>query len=148
MISIRDAKPGDEQDIFRMIKELAVYEKESQESITNTAVQLGCDLFEDRICHAIVVESDGEIIGFALYYIAYSTWKGKCLYLEDLYVQEDHRSCGVGGMLFDRIINIAKGMGVKRMDWQVLRWNQLAIDFYKKYSAVLDDGWMNGRLFF
>lgn len=147
MISIRQAVIGDEQTIFELIKELARYEK-APEQVTNTAEQLATDLFQDKICDAIVASKNNEIIGFALYYISYSTWKGRCLYLEDFYVQENHRKFGAGGMLFDEVVEIAKQMGVKRMDWQVLEWNQLALDFYKKRNAILDPEWMNGRLFF
>lgn len=147
MISIRKSIPGDEQAIFDLIKELALYEK-APEQVTNTAEQLGMDLFKDHICDAIVATQDYIIIGFALYYISYSTWKGKCLYLEDFYVQEKYRKCGAGGMLFDKVVEIAQELGVKRMDWQVLEWNELALGFYKKRNAILDSEWINGRLFF
>lgn len=147
MITLRKALPGDEKAIFDLIKELAFYEK-APEQVTNSAEQLATDLFEDKICEAIVATKNDEIIGFALYYISYSTWKGRCLYLEDFYVQENHRKFGAGGMLFDEVVEIAKQMGVKRMDWQVLEWNQLALDFYKKRNAILDPEWVNGRLFF
>ena len=147
MISIRKAIPGDEKAIFDLIKELALYEK-APEQVTNTAEQLGMDLFKDEICDAIVAIKDNNIIGFALYYISYSTWKGRCLYLEDFYVQEKHRKCGAGGMLFDKVVEIAQELGVKRMDWQVLEWNELALGFYKKRNAILDSEWINGRLFF
>ena len=147
MISIRKAIPGDEQTIFHLIKELALYEK-APEQVTNTPEQLAIDLFHDQVCEAIVATIGNEIIGFALYYISYSTWKGKCLYLEDFYVQENHRNHRAGGILFKRVVEIAKELGVKRMDWQVLEWNQLALDFYKKRNAILDPEWINGRLFF
>jgi GNAT superfamily N-acetyltransferase len=147
MISIRTAISGDEQAIFNLIKELALYEK-APEQVTNTPEQLAIDLFRDKICEAIVAIKDTEIIGFALYYISYSTWKGRCLYLEDFYVQENKRNCGAGGMLFDQVVKIAKELGVKRMDWQVLEWNQLALNFYEKRKAILDPEWINGRLFF
>ena len=91
MILIRKAKPGDEQDILLLIKELAVYEKEP-DSVENTAEEIHCHLFDERICEAFVAEKKNEIIGFALYYTSYSTWKGKCLYLEDLYVKSEMRS--------------------------------------------------------
>ncbi|MBM3185021.1 MAG: GNAT family N-acetyltransferase [Bacteroidetes bacterium] len=147
MISIRKAIPADEQEIFDLIKELALYEK-APEQVTNTVEQLGIDLFKENICDAIVATENNEIIGFALYYISYSTWKGKCLYLEDFYVQEKHRKCGAGGMLFDKVVEIAQELSVKRMDWQVLEWNELALGFYKKRNAILDSEWINGRLFF
>lgn len=147
MISIRKAVEGDEFAIFDLIKELALYEK-APEQVTNSAEQLAIDLFEDKICDALVATKNNEIIGFALYYVSYSTWKGRCLYLEDFYVQENHRKFGAGGMLFDKVVEIAKELGAKRMDWQVLEWNQLALNFYKKRNAILDPEWFNGRLFF
>lgn len=105
-------------------------------------------MFDDKICHAIVAEEKNEIVGFALYYISYSTWKGRCLYLEDFYVKESNRQQGIGGLLFEEIVSIAQTIQVKRMDWQVLEWNEPAIQFYKKYDAILDPEWLNGRLFF
>jgi len=116
MISIRKAIPADEQEIFDLIKELALYEK-APEQVTNTVEQLGIDLFKENICDAIVATENNEIIGFALYYISYSTWKGKCLYLEDFYVQEKHRKCGAGGMLFDKVVEIAQDFTKSEMQF-------------------------------
>lgn len=147
MFDIRVAKSGDEVAILGLIKELALYEK-APEQVTNTVEQLRIDLFEDKICSAIVAEENHEIIGFALYYISYSTWKGRCLYLEDFYVQEHKRQLGLGTLLFEEIVEIAKRLNVKRMDWQVLEWNQPAISFYEKHKAILDPEWINGRFFF
>lgn len=144
---IRDAKPGDEAGIFRLIQALAEYEKAPLE-VTNTASELGEHLFEEKVCEAIVAETDGKIVGFALWYASYSTWKGKCLYLEDFFVLPEFREMRLGSQLFDRVVEIAKSKGVKRMDWQVLEWNQLAIDFYKRKNALLDPEWINGRLYF
>jgi GNAT superfamily N-acetyltransferase len=146
-MQIRAALPGDEQAIFELIYALAVYEK-APEQVTNSAAQLRIDLFEDPICSAFVAEDKGQIIGFALYYISYSTWKGRCLYLEDFFVIPEKRKQGVGEQLFHVIIDKAKELGVKRMDWQVLEWNQPAIDFYNKHQAILDGEWINGRFFF
>jgi GNAT superfamily N-acetyltransferase len=147
MISIRQAVSGDEEAIFSLIKELALYEK-APEQVTNSSSQLAIDLFEDAICEAIVAVENDQIVGFALYYTSYSTWKGRCLYLEDFYVQEKHRKKGIGSLLFDKVVEIAKKQGVKRMDWQVLDWNQTAIDFYAARKAILDPEWINGRYFF
>lgn len=146
-MEIRSAQSGDEVKIMELIHALADYEKAPNEVI-NTAVNLHNDLFEKKICHAIVAELKGEIVGFALYYFAYSTWKGQCLYLEDLFVQPRLRQHGIGKQLFDHIVSIAKMSKVKRMDWQVLAWNEPALEFYKKQGALLDDEWVNGRLFF
>jgi GNAT superfamily N-acetyltransferase len=89
-----------------------------------------------------------EIIGFALYYVSYSTWKGRCLYLEDFYVKEAKRQLGIGAKLFEEVVAVAKTRQVKRMDWQVLEWNETALQFYRKQNAILDGEWVNGRLFF
>ncbi len=146
-MQIRQAKPGDETEIFNLIYALAVYEK-APEQVTNTPLQLARDLFEDKICSAIVAEEGNQIVGFSLYYISYSTWKGKCLYLEDFFVIPEMRKTGIGEQLFQKTVEIAKQMGVKRMDWQVLEWNEPALNFYRKQKAILDPEWINGRLFF
>ncbi|MFM7006629.1 MAG: N-acetyltransferase family protein [Flavobacteriales bacterium] len=145
---IRQAKPQDISAIFKLIQELASYER-APEQVINTPEQLHIDLFEDQICSALVATNEQEeIIGFALYYISYSTWKGRCIYLEDFYVQENERKKGHGQALFDEVVQIARQMGVKRMDWQVLEWNHTALNFYRRNHALLDPEWINGRLFF
>jgi ribosomal protein S18 acetylase RimI-like enzyme len=146
-MQIRAAKPGDEQAIFSLIKELALYEK-APEQVSNSAEQLSQDLFKSFICEAIVAEENTEIAGFALFYTAYSTWKGKILYLEDFYVKENYHNKGIGNMLFEKVVEIAKDKKVKRMDWQVLEWNALALGFYEKKEAELSSEWINGRLYF
>jgi GNAT superfamily N-acetyltransferase len=145
---IRTATRHDVLAIFGLIEELASFER-APEQVVNTPVQLEIDLFEDQICNAIVATNESDaVIGFALYYISYSTWKGRCLYLEDFYVKEAERKQGYGQALFDEIVQIAKKMGVKRMDWQVLDWNHTALNFYRRNHATLDPEWINGRLFF
>lgn len=147
-MTIRAAKSGDEAAIHGLISELAVYEK-APEEVTNSIEQLYVDLFVDAVCEALVVENNQhEIVGFALYYPSYSTWKGRCLYLEDFYIQPEFRRGGIGSRLFQEVVEIARKWGVKRMDWQVLDWNEPAIEFYKKQQALLDPEWINGRLFF
>ena len=147
MIKIREAIVGDEQSIYDLVKELAIYENAPNEVI-NTPEQIAKDLFEYELCYAFVAEDNNSIIGFALYYVSYSTWKGKSLYLEDLFVLPEYRKEGVGGFLFDEVVATAKRWKVKRMDWQILDWNEPALNFYKKKNAHLDSGWINGRLFF
>jgi GNAT superfamily N-acetyltransferase len=147
-MTIRPAKPGDEQAIHALIVELAIYEREP-DAVINTPKQLHHDLFIDPICEALVVENNaGTIVGFALFYTAYSTWKGRCLYLEDFYVKPEFRRGGIGQALFQQVVEIAQARGVKRMDWQVLEWNEPALSFYKKQQSILDPEWINGRLFF
>jgi GNAT superfamily N-acetyltransferase len=144
---IRKAERSDVAAIFALIQELALYEK-APEQVTNTADQLAIDLFEKDLCEAIVAEKENQVVGFALYYTSYSTWKGACLYLEDFYVVESERQHGIGQLLFDSVLETAKDRKVQRMDWQVLTWNEPAIRFYEKQNAILDPEWLNGRLFF
>lgn len=144
---IRTAQPGDEHAIMQLIHALAAYEKAPNEVI-NTAESLAVHLFEEKICAAFVAEIEQQIVGFALFYTNYSTWKGKCLYLEDLFVLPEFRRSKIGGQLFDTVVEEAHRRKVRRMDWQVLDWNETAIQFYKAKNATLDPEWINGRLFF
>src|SRR5690554_1920458 len=138
--NIRKAKRGDEYALMGLVQELADFENAPDEVI-NTPKQLAIDLFDDQICDCYVYEVEGVIRGMALYYISYSTWRGKCLYLEDLYIQPQFRRQGVGKKLFQILVDEAKRMEVKRMDWQVLDWNEPAIQFYKDIGATLDPEW-------
>lgn len=144
---IRGAEPKDVAAILDLIIGLAVYENEPDQ-VENTVDKLTHDLFERKYCEAFVAELDDTIVGFTIYYTSYSTWKGPCIYLEDLFVSDAHRKLGIGSLLFDEVVDIAKERGVKRMDWQVLDWNEPAIEFYKRKNATLDAEWINGRLFF
>jgi GNAT superfamily N-acetyltransferase len=109
---------------------------------------LEADIFDRNLCEAVVAEENQIVIGFAIYYTSYSTWKGPCIYLEDLYVLPEKRNQQTGSKLFDAVVEIAKDRGVQRMDWQILEWNERAIDFYKRKGATIDPEWYNGRLFF
>ncbi|PWL32896.1 MAG: GNAT family N-acetyltransferase [Fluviicola sp. XM-24bin1] len=144
---IRKAQRGDEQAILDLIKGLAEFEKEP-DAVVNTAEKLAEDLFDNELCEALVIAFPERVIGFALYYMAYSTWKGQILYLEDLYVLPEYRGTGAGSKLFDKIVNIAKERNCARMDWQVLDWNDDAIAFYERKGATIDKDWYNGRMFF
>lgn len=144
---IRKAKENDVEAIHSLIVALATFEKEPL-AVVNTPQNLLEDLFSKQRCHALVAEEYNTIVGFALYYFGYSTWKGRTLYLEDIYVIDEARNKGIGQALFDEVVQIAKKEKVKRMDWQVLEWNTPAISFYKKNNAHLDEEWINGRLFF
>lgn len=145
---LREATPKDAAQILGLIKELAAFEREP-DAVSNTLEELQDALFVEKRCHALVWDNlEHDIIGFALYYFGYSTWKGKTVYLEDLYVKPEFRQLKIGEQLFDAVVNLAKKEGVRRMDWQVLDWNTPAIKFYEKKGATLDPEWVNGRLFF
>lgn len=145
---IREVTKDDLPNVLALIKELAVYEKEPQE-VTITLDELEKDGFgEHPLYWILVAESDEGVIGISFYYIRYSTWKGKCIYLEDIVVKEGYRRNGVGKALFERTIAEAKNMNAKLMTWQVLDWNQPALDFYKNFDAEMDVEWINGKLRF
>jgi GNAT superfamily N-acetyltransferase len=145
---LREAQRKDVAAILDLIKELAAYEREPN-AVINTKEKLEASLFDEKHCHALVWEHESDgVIGFALYFFGYSTWKGKTVYLEDLYVRPQFRKLKIGEQLFLAVVDVAKSKGVKRMDWQVLEWNELAIKFYQKHKAHLDPEWINGRFFF
>lgn len=147
-IKLRKGKEEDLPQILELIKELALYEK-APEQVTNTVAQMKKDGFGPTpVYWFFVAEEDGAIIGTALYYLRYSTWKGVRLYLEDLIVTEAARGRGAGKMLFEACINEAKQNGYSGMVWQVLDWNTPAIEFYKSYGAHLDGEWVNGSIDF
>lgn len=146
-MEIRKAVRGDEYAIMHLIKGLAEYENEPNE-VTNTAKSLAEDLFDRNHCEAFVAETKDGIIGFALFFTAYSTWKGPIVYLEDLYILPEKRGTGAGSALFDKVVETARERKCPRMDWQVLDWNIPAIDFYKRKGARIDTNWHNGRMFF
>jgi GNAT superfamily N-acetyltransferase len=147
-ITVRRAVKDDMRTVLELIRELARYEK-AEDQVKNTVGGLVADGFGDQPAfQCIVAEDENRIVGFALCYNSYSTWRGRCLYLEDLCVTEAYRRRGVGTLLFDEVLRMAKTQEVKRLEWQVLEWNEPAIDFYKKYKAQLDPEWTNGKLFF
>ncbi|MDX5421555.1 MAG: GNAT family N-acetyltransferase [Hymenobacteraceae bacterium] len=142
-INIRKGIIDDLPQVLGLIQELAEYERAPNE-VTNTLEDMERDGFgENQIFKFFVAEGEEGIVGIALYYTAYSTWKGKTLYLEDLVVTERMRRSGVGRKLFDAVAQEAKETGVKRFRWQVLEWNEPAIAFYNKIGAELDGEWIN-----
>ena len=142
-ITIRKAKKEDCKRILELVKELAKYEKAPKE-VTVTLEHFEQSGFSSRpVWWAFVAEVDQKIEGFALYYIRFSTWKGQRMYLEDFYVTEEARGKGLGKLLFDQLIQEAKKKKFNGIQWQVLEWNEPAINFYKKYNAVFDGEWFN-----
>lgn len=142
---IRNGRIEDCAATLDLIKELALYEKAPQE-VAISIEELENDGFGDKpIYELIVAEKRDHIVGIALIYEKYSTWKGRSIYLEDLIVTESERGSGIGKALFEEVIKRAKERNSGRMEWQVLDWNKPAIDFYKSYGAELDGEWFNGR---
>jgi GNAT superfamily N-acetyltransferase len=140
---IRRAVAEDCPRLLELINELAVYEK-APEEVTVTLEHFTESGFGiNPVWWAFVAEADGEIKGFALYYIRYSTWKGQRMYLEDILVTESFRGKGLGKLLFDRLIEEAKEKNFSGIVWQVLEWNEPAINFYKKYNSSFDPEWVN-----
>lgn len=145
---IRKGKKEDLPQVLTLIKELAEYERAAGE-VENSLEEMIKDGFgENPVYHFFVAEENGKITGIALYYFKYSTWKGKCIFLEDIIVTESERGKGIGAKLFEEIIKTAKELKVRRLEWQVLEWNEPAINFYKKYNANLDPEWVNGKLIY
>ena len=145
-IKIREGKEADLPATFALIQELAEYEKAPQE-VTNTLEMMREDGFgTNPIFQFFVAESAEGIIGIAIYFTAYSTWKGKTIYLEDLVVTEKYRRFGIGKKLFDAVAKKAEELQAKRFAWQVLEWNEPAIQFYRKAEANLDPEWINCRM--
>jgi GNAT superfamily N-acetyltransferase len=143
--NVRAGTIADVNRIHELIMELAEYERAPQE-VTLTPEQLKADGFGTNPAFSfIVAEINERVVGMALYYFKYSTWKGRCLFLEDLIVEQESRQKGVGLALFDRLVEISLQKGARRLEWQVLDWNEPAIGFYKKIGAELDAEWINGR---
>jgi GNAT superfamily N-acetyltransferase len=142
-VQIRRAVKEDCPRLLELVKELADYEKAPQEVTVTIEHFTESGFGEKPVWWALVAEADGKIQGLALYYIRYSTWKGQAMYLEDLLVTGSMRGKGIGKLLFDRLIEEAAEKKFNRIVWQVLEWNEPAINFYKKYNASFDDEWVN-----
>lgn len=138
--TIRLATEPDFPAILGLIKELALFEK-APEQVTNTVERMRQ---EQDFFTCIVVEGEGgTLIAMMLYFFTYSTWVGKSLYLDDLYVQPEHRGKGIGSQLLNRLFEVARAENCHRVRWQVLDWNEPAIQLYKKCGAQLDHTWYN-----
>jgi len=140
---IRPAVEADGMRMLELIRELAVVEKAPDEVTVSMEEFLDAGFGKNPVWGAFVAEVDEKIVGISLYYIRYSTWKGRRLYLEDLIVTESMRGYGIGKQLFEETLNLGKSQGYHGMVWQVLDWNEPAIQFYKKYKADFDAAWIN-----
>ncbi|MDV7137337.1 GNAT family N-acetyltransferase [Maribacter sp. TH_r10] len=139
--TIRDAVVGDMSEVHALIKELASFEKEAN-AVEVTVDDLVRDGFgENVLFHCFVAEEDSRIVGLALIYNRYSTWKGPIIHLEDLVVAETMRGTGLGTALLDAVVSYAAKKGAKRINWEVLDWNEPAIAFYEKKGAKVMRDW-------
>jgi len=141
-IIIRKGVETDVPAAFELIRELAIYENAEDEVKTTVESMLADGFGEQPLYEFLVAEEDREVIGIALYYFRYSTWKGKCLYLEDFVVKQPHRHKGIGQLLFDQLMEVARETKSRRISWEVLDWNEPAIKFYKKNQAAFDHEWI------
>ena len=138
---IRKATKNDMPSVLELIQELATFEKEP-DAVVVTVDDLVRDGFSaNPLFQCFVAEVENEIIGMALYYYRYSTWKGKTIHLEDLIVKENKRGTGAGFALYKEIIKQGKSENVRRIEWNVLDWNTPAIDFYEKSGAKVLGDW-------
>jgi GNAT superfamily N-acetyltransferase len=144
-ISVIQAVPNHVPFILSAIKELAVFEKAPDEVVLNEN-QLHEDIFgNNAIAEALIALHSDIPAGIAIFYTKFSTWKGKCIYLEDIIVTEAFRGKGIGKRLFESVMKITHERNYGRMEWQVLDWNEPAIGFYKSFGALMDSEWINGK---
>lgn len=144
-IQIRKAVLTDLPYIHELVRELAIYENGEHEF--TATLQDYQDDFNANIFEALVAAKDGKIVGMTLYYMTYSTWKGRMLYLEDFIVKEKFRRFGIGQLLWDAFLEVAKEKGCRLTKWQVLDWNKPALKFYEKNNATIEKEWWNGKIF-
>jgi GNAT superfamily N-acetyltransferase len=146
MILVRTAREADMPAVHGLISELAAYEKAPLE-VTNTVEAMIRDGFgQNPVFYCQVAELEGKIVGMAIYFIKYSTWKGKGVYLDDIVVTESFRKQGIGAKLLDAVIRHSAELGANQLHWQVLDWNTPAIEFYKKYDVQFDAEWINCKM--
>lgn len=145
-IIIRKATAADCPQMLELISELARYEK-APDAVTVSMEEFVAAGFGDRLVwEAFIAEVDDRVVGISLFYIRYSTWKGRRLYLEDIVVTENMRGKGIGKLLFEETWKLCKDRQYSGMVWQVLEWNEPALNFYKKYGATFDAEWINASM--
>ncbi len=145
-VSIRKAIDKDIADIFNLVKELARYERSEDQVIATLDDYVNA--FSNGTFDALVAHAGDQVIGCALYYLTWSTWRGKMYYLEDFIVAESFRGKGIGGQLFKAFLEEAKAQECRIVKWQVLDWNEPALRFYEKHKAIIEKEWWNGKILF
>jgi len=140
------AKESDLPQIFELVKQLAVYEKEPESVTTDLNEYKKC--FNEGVFEVILAKNVTKTIGMALFYTTFSTWKGRMIYLEDFIVLEEYRREGIGDLIFEKFLEISKKKEAKLVKWQVLDWNTPALKFYDKKNATIEKNWWNGKIIF
>lgn len=144
---LRKMTAADLPAVHSLVRELAIYEK-APENHTATVADYERDLAAAWFAGQVAVDdASQEVLGMIFFYESYSTWRGRMLYLEDFVVRESERGRGIGAVLFEAFLEEARQRQCVLAKWQVLDWNEPAINFYKKYDALLDGEWLNGRIF-
>lgn len=142
-LTVRKATAEDCPQMLELVKELACYEKAPEEVTVSMDEFVDAGFGTNPVWEAFVAEYQGELVGISLFYIRYSTWKGRRLYLEDIIVTEKMRGQGIGKALFDETLHLCRERGYGGLVWQVLDWNEPAINFYRKYDTHFDHEWVN-----
>jgi GNAT superfamily N-acetyltransferase len=145
-IKVRKGYKEDLPAVLGLIRELAEYEKAPNDVVVSLEDMEEDGFGEKPIFKFFVAETEGHIVGMALYYIKYSTWKGKCVFLEDIIVTQQYRRFKIGKQLFEEVVKAAKKLKARRVEWQVLDWNEPAIRFYERYDAQFMKEWLSCRL--
>ncbi len=145
---IRVGQKEDLSAVLGLVRELAAFENAPDEIEVTVEEMCAWAFGKEKTFDFFVCEIEQKIVGIAVYYYKYSTWKGRCLFLEDIIVTESERGKGYGKKLFAEVVMVAKKEKVRRMEWQVLEWNKDAIEFYKKYGSKFDGEWINCKLTF
>lgn len=144
-ITVRPATEADIPAIHALMYELAIYENSPESVETDPAEYL--EDFRKGTFESHVAEMDGQVVGMTLFFMAYSSWRGKMLYLDDFVVTESCRRYGVGQLLFDDFLEEGRRRGCRLVKWQVLDWNEPALNFYRKNKAEIETGWWNVKMF-
>jgi GNAT superfamily N-acetyltransferase len=145
-ILIRPATEADIPAIHALVRELAAYENEPEAVFTTPEEYL--EDFRKGLFESQVAEMDGRVVGMILYFMMYSSWKGKMLYLDDFVITESHRRYGIGQKLFDAFVEEGRRRGCRLIKWQVLDWNEPALQFYRKNEAVIETNWWNCKIIY
>lgn len=144
-VIIRKATIEDMPFVYELVRELAIYENAEREFICPIEEYNRC--FKNGLIDCIVAVYSEKIVGMVLYYMTFSTWKGKMMYLEDFIVQESFRGKGIGQLLFEAFLDESRRKDCKLVKWQVLDWNTPALKFYEKNNAIIEKEWWNGKIF-